>query len=446
MMKALLNHLNQFRNQKGISVSVRLAIIILLSMAFGRVESQVIVDSSSVSELHSRVNQDYPFIDMERNRLDIPNPTSWLQLFHKVKSMTEGNEDQLHIVHIGGSHVQAGILSKRIEQGFKQHFPDKWAGEKGFLFPYQLAGTNSPSGYKIYFTGNWEGCRNAVRTASCNWGVSGINAVTNSPFSTFTIKTENDLKEIEPFCSVKIFCDLESSTLWPEPYTRDCPYEVLINHEAGIIEWRFEEPQDSLELMLVPGNDSTGTFTLQGIQFLSFEPGVVFHPIGVNGASVPSYLRCAGFEAQLSAFPPDLVIFAVGVNDANSPAAEFSVEKFEANYDSLISIFKRVNPDSKFIFFTNNDTYYKKRYPNKNALKVREAMHRLASKYDGAVWDLFGIMGGLGSVNKWHLKGLAKKDKIHFTGAGYNLVGDLFVEAFKESYLQFVDTQTTAVE
>ena len=37
--------------------------------------------------------------------------------------------------------------------------------------------------------------------------------------------------------------------------------------------------------------------------------GIKYHSIGVNGASVPSYLRCDYLMDQLKLVKPDLVIF-----------------------------------------------------------------------------------------------------------------------------------------
>jgi lysophospholipase L1-like esterase len=59
--------------------------------------------------------------------------------------------------------------------------------------------------------------------------------------------------------------------------------------------------------------------------------------------------------------------------------------------------------------------------------------YRLAAQTSGAVWDQFEIMGGLKSMYKWMQAGLAKKDRVHFTNAGYNLMGDLFFNAWLDA-------------
>jgi lysophospholipase L1-like esterase len=87
-----------------------------------------------------------------------------------------------------------------------------------------------------------------------------------------------------------------------------------------------------------------------------------------------------------------------------------------------------------FIFVTNNDTYYNRKYPNRNALKVQEVMQNLAEKHNGAVYDMFAIMGGLGSIDDWRDNNLAAKDRIHLTKRGYELQADLMFEAFRNSF------------
>ena len=131
------------------------------------------------------------------------------------------------------------------------------------------------------------------------------------------------------------------------------------------------------------------------------------------------------------------MIFSVGINDAYD--SQFTASNYEKNYDTLIQYFQTVSPNTALLFTTNNDSYFKRKYPNKKAEEVRTVMKNLATKYGGGVWDMYGLMGGLGSVRTWEKAGLAKKDKIHFTKAGYETVGDLLFEAIIKSYNDFLD-------
>ena len=54
--------------------------------------------------------------------------------------------------------------------------------------------------------------------------------------------------------------------------------------------------------------------------------------------------------------------------------------------------------------------------------------------HDIGVWDMFTLMGGYRSMYSWYRAGLASKDKVHFNGRGYNIVGSLMFDAFMKAY------------
>ena len=96
---------------------------------------------------------------------------------------------------------------------------------------------------------------------------------------------------------------------------------------------------DVIGKILCGNADVEGKFELFGLRFLNQSNGICYHSIGVNGASVPSYLRCENLSDDLSMVSPDLIIFSVGINDAYEPS--FSKEVFKSNYDSIIQLVKQ---------------------------------------------------------------------------------------------------------
>lgn len=376
----------------------------------------------------------YPFLKLEANDIQYPGDSIQFQgFYHKLDELIFAGRGKVNILHIGGSHVQAGTLSNRMRENFYS-LSDGLVADRGFIFPYRMAKTNTPGNIKMEYTGDWEGCRNAHRKHHCDWGVSGINATTRDTLSNLKLWSINSDSVTYRFNRVKIFHRVSQSSLSIRTDSTYRVRSVVVDSTASFTEIQFEEYYDTLNVEFIKLDSLQSEFVLQGISLETDFDGIVYHSIGVNGASVPSFLRCEGFGKQLSTFSPDLVIFGIGINDAYKPVSSFDREKFEAHYDTLIHHIRTTNPNASLLFLTNNDSYYKRRYANKNALEVREGMMNLAERHGGACWDLFEIMGGLNSIRMWENAGLAKSDKIHLTPQGYRLQADLLFDAIKRDY------------
>ncbi len=396
---------------------------------------------SNAQQFNGQALKKYPFLNVDANKLQFfGDSTVFMNFYQKLDSLVFKGSEQINIVHVGGSHVQAGVLSDRMRQNWL-HLSPGLKHNRGFFFPYKLAQTNNPTNYQVTYDGFWEGCRCAVPSANCYWGVSGINATTVDSNAAFSITALDTEITAYPFNQVRIFYAFSDTSFSIKPTPDMQVLALRFDSVAQFVEFTFAKNYTSLSCVLSQQNPAQKGFTLQGVQYVSDEPGLVYHEIGVNGAATYSYLRCENFTNQLKYFAPDLVIFGLGINDANRTETDFSAETYEANYDSLVKNIRAVNPNCVFIFMTNNDSYYKQRYSNPNILKVQKAMKSLAKKYQSAYWDLYEIMGGRNSINLWERNGLAKKDKIHFTAEGYVLEADLLFEAIKLSYGNYLQNQ-----
>ena len=67
-----------------------------------------------------------------------------------------------------------------------------------------------------------------------------------------------------------------------------------------------------------------------------------------------------------------------------------------------------------------------------------KAFQEIAAGTDAALWDLFDIMGGAGSMDEWVKAGLARPDHVHFTPEGYTLLGNLLFNALMDRYAEVV--------
>ena len=379
----------------------------------------------------------YPFLDTAKNHIAYYGSEQALEgFFNKLDQAIFDFEGKVNVVHIGGSHVQGGMLSHTLRMHLGQLAPELNV-ERGFFFPHRLANTNMPRNIYIRKMGKWEGCRNSIPKNNCPWGFSGIDAITYDKDAGFILQSFMENEKPYRFNELRIFEHMASSTM--QPFSQPPPDSIVIDTVAGVRRWFFNEMIDSIVVHFdsVQGDPQ---YILQGLQMVRPESGLVYHALGVNGAATKSFLRSENFVAQGKYVEPDLVIFGLGINDAYKPDNAWFPEEYGARYDTLVHWFREINPDCEFIFMTNNDSYYKRRTPNEHALDVVEQMKQLSKRHNAAVWDLFGVMGGLNSIAIWEEHRLAKADKIHFTSAGYRLNSDLLFWAIWEEYEKHLKT------
>jgi lysophospholipase L1-like esterase len=261
----------------------------------------------------------------------------------------------------------------------------------------------------------------------------GISATTKDSVATLKIYNGADDPFNYQFTRFRIYCNADSSGYEVSFDQMKSVEKITRDRLNGFIEFQLAHPYDTLSLSFNRlTTDTTASFTLYGIYLLNDEPGMIYNAIGVNGASLGSYLRCQLFTQQLLQYPPDLVIISIGTNDANETS--FSKEKYREQYIRLIQDIRSTNPNCALLLTVPNDNYYRYRYPQKNIAKCREVIYDIAKQYNAGVWDFYEIMGGFGSSQKWYRDHLMKKDRIHFTKEGYDIKGDLLYEAFLKWY------------
>ena len=445
----------------------------------------------------------YDCVNYDANKLILKGDSNRLSTFFaKLDSLALWGDNEINIVHIGGSHIQAGVFPNRMRMNFSNILPG-FSGERGAIFPYSAARTNNPKNFEIHYSGEWKKCQNSRPPVTETLGMMGYTISTND----LNCSIEFNLNPEEfgsnwKFNKLRLFATIGDKDLMPilvvngdtvPSVYEDSTFVFYLNNfaENGTIALgkisdfdrlynkynsQFinikDSIQDSLSLELEKiynKKDSAQTldsyqleigvesdniqnpteeycatntdwkFSIMGLLPENNFNGITYHSMGVNGASLPSWLRCEKFEQQMTFVKPDLAIMAVGVNDANVTSSNFSKETFKARYNQLLQKIYAANPNCAVIFITNNDCVVRvgrRSYGlNKNTALVQQAMHELAEEHNGAVWDLYEIMGGFGSISVWNEAGLANKDRVHFLVPGYNLLGDMLYNAIIYEWL-----------
>ena len=381
------------------------------------------------SLLQAQESQYYNFIKYSANVLHYDSTsTSMNRLFDRWEQIQKTHHGNLNIVHIGSSHVQAGSLTNTVRCNILADNPDL-VGPRGMLFPYSAAARcNNPADYRVHCPQKMILTRNVYKEHTYPLGLCGIAVTASDTITEIAIK----LNEPSVDYATNRIVLLGHSNNGVVPRLRIDAREIYpsyIDNNTDRYLFNLGQAVDTFCIVL-PCREGD-QFTVSGILLDNRKPGFSYHSIGVNGAALADYLRCENFVRDLRLLHPDVVVFGIGINDAAAPTFDTAV--FRQSYLQLVDSIRSVNPDCAFIFITNNDSFFKlsrRRYKvNTNGPLAREVFYRLADDTDGAVWDQFEVMGGLKSMEQWQKAGLAQKDRVHFTTAGYKLVGTLFYQA-----------------
>lgn len=313
------------------------------------------------------------------------------------------------------------------------------------VFPFNLAGTNNPANYRFYSSSSFQGHRIVTnRDQTIDFGVLGATLISSDSVVQLTFKYNHAISR-PGFTKVRIFHN-KGELPYELNFGSD---EILIlsttqNQEIGYSEILFCDKLDSLDVQFSRKIEGAYDLEIYGFQFMNDDPGISYNSIGINGAGLYSYLDCSRFEEQLKTYPPDFFAFSVGTNDANVPYDKFNPEVYKSNLEKMMQIVLRANPKCAILLTVPNDSYYRRRYLNKNVARERTVIIELAKKYNMAVWDLYGVMGELGSSRTWYRNNLMRSDLVHFTTEGYHFKGELFIDAFLKYFLQFEMVKTNS--
>jgi len=374
----------------------------------------------------------YEFINYDKNYLEFYGDSSnFEKLYTKIDSLLFLGEGQITIVQIGASHTQADVFSAQVRKRFQNFDYGNNAG-RGYVFPYKMMNTNNPYDYYTKHTGNWIVSRN-VDGNNTLLGLTGISSTTYDSTATFSVFLRNNDTEIQhSFNRIKLIHTSDTLNFIPTLDLDTALFTRIINFDKGYTEFFLDNYYTKVDFILEKKSPTQNYFSLFGIFLENDEPGFIYHPMGINGASTKSVLQCSFFEQHLKIVNPDLIIIDLGTNDGYT--SKFDSVAYETNYTTIIEKIKSVNSDIAIVAFVPNDCYLYKKRANPATATQERILKRISEKQNIAVWNKYEIMGGFNSSLTWYKNLLMTYDRVHFTNAGYQLLGDMFFNAFINSY------------
>jgi lysophospholipase L1-like esterase len=358
----------------------------------------------------------------------IINADLLIPLFKKAQSIE--NSQKVKILHIGDSHIQGNFFVQATREILQERFGN---GGMGFIFPYNLAKTNSTANKFIKFSSNsvWQSCRVSMRS-HCHKqiiiGISGHGLLTND--KNFEILLE--VPEIYKFDKITIFYPNEKSPFSIENDLRTTNLIGIIAENQYWADFQSAAPMNSVRIF--QNEDySYDDYNLNGIYIENDKSGIIYNSIGINGAKASDFLQNSIFFEQIPAVSPDLIILSFGTNEAFS---EISPEIFILQIDTLISKIKEKCGEIPVLVTTPPLTLVKKIETS----FINEYSKNLTEGKSYAIWDLHEL------THKFSVKddtnSLLTKDKVHYSKYGYEFIGGYFANALIKNYEYFLTTQS----
>lgn len=375
-------------------------------------------DAQAQEESHQKK---YPFLRTEKNEIQGDSLT-WVQLGRKLDSL-KYRQEVFNIVHIGDSHLQAGFLNGVVRTGLQKKYGN--AGP-GLLVPYKVGRTNEPGHVRTRSNMRWRARRIVSDKDTLAIGLSGI---------TVQARQKNAEMQVSLISSPGLDYSITGLQVFSRHAAGEMPMSICDSARCFLAFADARQPEQIIrfekpihQFSLIPDSMSQDSiFTLYGMNGINDSAGIRYHTIAINGAEYRHYVQQELFLKQLEYLKPNLFILSLGTNEAF--AAKFDTSSFRQQADSLIRQIRQQFPQAHLLITTPGDAMKGRKYKNPRNRLAGQSLIQLAQSRSCSTWDLFSIMGGYGSIQKWYSKGLTAKDKLHLNRRGYELQGQLLLEA-----------------
>jgi lysophospholipase L1-like esterase len=362
----------------------------------------------------------YPNLNLGENVIEYSS--SGLSNFKsKMDSLKKGLKNKINIIHIGDSHIQANKLTSETREVLQTKYGN---GGRGLIFPYSLAKTNGPKDYTAASSNDWLKSTNIDFKHNFPIGLMGVSLRSVADSGSINLKLGYDSLPMAYSKSILFFTS--SPTAEINFNGRDKPKPLRENKKPfDTLTFNSSSPQSSLLI-----NFNRSNFCLHGIYLENLNQGLIYNSIGINGARFKDYCQTEYFFEQLKLLKADLVIISLGTNESYS--SKYTDEEFILYVNLFLSKIKTAFPKTDVILTCPSENYHiKKKRPIENSkiINVNSILRKVAKEKKLAIWDLYKVMGGKGSMKQWKAEGLVNNDYVHFLRAGYKLQGYLLANA-----------------
>ncbi|MCS7026465.1 MAG: SGNH/GDSL hydrolase family protein [Bryobacteraceae bacterium] len=363
----------------------------------------------------------------------LENVAALVPFFEQLYRHQNGSGDhRLHILHYGDSHTAADEWTGFLRALFQNRFGDGGAGWTHAGKPWSSFRRLDVSSDA---TPGWR-AEGLLGRPSDGWnGLAGVSITTQKPGESVL---------------------LEASCDWLEVFYLRQPGGGSLNfYDNGVlvdrIDTQGERGAGFYRYAPVPGPHHFRLETVDAAPVRLFGwaaeqgHGVTYEMLGINGAQASIVFQWEEplLAEHIARRNPALLVFAYGTNEASN--FDWNRENYRHMFASLIQRFRRMAPTASILVIGPPDRSVRWRggWRTFDAVdRIVEAQREAALGTGCAFWDLRAKMGGKGSMPRWVSAGLAQRDYVHFTAAGYRLIGGAIFEDLMNHYATFVKVRS----
>jgi len=353
--------------------------------------------------------------------------------FFEQVSHPQGN-GSLHILHYGDSHTASDDWADAMRQAFQRKFG---AGGPGFTLAghpfagyrrFDITGSNSRGWYTDGLVG---------RTGDGIYGLGGVSLTTASANETITMTAE---------------CQQVELHYLRQPGGGSLEFDVdgvateTIDTDGPLAPGFFQHTP-------APGNHEYTVRTLRDAPVRVFgwvaqnRTGITYETLGINGAQANLQLDWneAVLDGAIADREPALILVAYGTNEALS--ARYNQQDYHAAFTAVLRRLRAAAPLASILVVGPPDCEKRirgRRIPFPHLEDVIDVQRQTALENGCAFWDWRTRMGGPGSVRQWVQAGLSQGDYVHFTSAGYRLIGSMLFDELMTQYNKFLAVRMEA--
>ncbi|WP_396180607.1 GDSL-type esterase/lipase family protein [Flavobacterium sp.] len=430
----------------------------------------------------------------------ISNEKALTATFDKLYQLEENQDRKFRIVHIGDSHIQADIFTAKIRYRMQQNFgnagfgftfpyslastnnssPIKFNSSSGFSATRNLyAEVSKPVGISgISFEPKQKNFHIDLLVKDAQFDFTKLKVISPKNENIFNVSFAKKSNIVQEKVAVKTpaisahkvkpgevlggiadkynisLKQLKSANGLSSDNIRDgkilkipggktvttyktistvkYSYEPIVLENTSLYNvYSSERPIDKITII---GNENSTEYALNGLILENENPGITYSSIGVNGAKSSDFNKFPLFFDQLPSLEADLYIISLGTNESFDKQ---DIGTYFGNLKTMIDGIKQKCPEASFLLTTPPPSVLHGKSQNIYIEKYAEKIIEMAPAENYAVWNLLDIFGGNKNITINSKMGLMARDKVHYSNTGYDKQGELFFDAFIQSYELF---------